>query len=106
MTVSYPRLIPSETPLADINDYTAIATAIRAMVYVDIKAVTIPNNTDHGSAVLDYGETAPSSVVLAPVGNVGRCWYDPTTLTAINVTVYVAEPPLEGTYTINAILYY
>jgi len=105
MSVTYPRHIPAETPFGELADYEAIVTAVRALLRVQMFEAVVPENQDHVTVTHNLG-SVPTAVVLAPVDDVGRCWYDMNTISASIVDVYVANPPLAGGYMIKVILYY
>jgi hypothetical protein len=90
---------------ADYRDYDAIAQAVRSLLHVQMFTAVIAENGDHVTVTHNLG-SVPTAVVLAPVDDVGRCWYDMNTISATIVDVYVANPPLAGGYLIKVILYY
>jgi hypothetical protein len=83
----------------------AVTNAINGLLHAAMVEATI---TVTGTATVPHNlGSVPTAVLPIPVGDIGgRCWYDPATLTDTTVDIYVAEPPLEGTYTIKVILYY
>ncbi len=111
--MTYPRLhseLSEQTEktsqtMPDYRDYDAIAEAVRGLLHVQMFTATIAENESSTTVTHDLG-TVPTAVVLAPVDDVGRCWYDYTTISETTVDIYVANPPLGGAYTIKVLLYY
>ena len=99
--------IKSNNPSYDLSAdwFNAATAAINNLARIHIFDLTIPMNA--GSARLTHNlGSLPTAVVLSPVDNVGRCWYDMNTLSSTICDVYVANPPLDGGYLIRVILYY
>lgn len=87
--------------------YEAMALVVAGLVHVALFTVTMPSNTM--STVLNHATgVVPLAVVCAPVGDInGRCWYDPATLDANNVTIWVSNPPgPNSTFTITVLVYH
>lgn len=91
----------------DNRDYEAIAVAIRALTYLDLKACTVPANATYVTFNHATGYV-PTAIAVMPVGDIGgRAWYDPDTLTADNVDICVENPPAPGeSFTIYLAIYY
>jgi hypothetical protein len=115
MSITYPRIhselsgqseVTSST-LPDYRDYEAMAVAVRALTFLDVKGCTIPANAVYVTFNHATGYV-PTAIGVMPVGDIGgRAWYDPATLTADNVDVCVENPPAPGeSYTINLAIYY
>jgi hypothetical protein len=104
----YPRTqteLAGAGALADWNDYDAIAQAVRGLLHVQMFEAVVPENEDHVHVTHNLG-SVPTAVVLAPVDDVGRCWYDMLTISTTIIDVYVANPPQAGGYMIKVLLYY
>lgn len=104
---TYPRTLAELAgALATWDDYSAIATAVRNLNRcTDVLTVEILENTDHTTYTHNLG-SVPKGIHLMPVGDVGRNWYDETTVSNTIVDVYVANPPIGGSYFIKMVIYY
>lgn len=87
------------------NQWNNLVAKMNSLLYVQVFDVTIPMDDDHAHLTHNIGET-PMAIVLAPVDDVGRCWYDMNTVTANAVDIYVANPPQDGGYLIRVVIYY
>ena len=87
------------------DNWNALVNIVNSLLHVQIFDAVVPMNQDHVQLTHNLG-SVPLAVVLAPVDNVGRCWYDMNTLSSTICDVYVASPPLDGGYLIKVILYY
>lgn len=97
----------TSSTVPDYRDYEAIAVAIRALTYLDLKSCTIPENAVYATFNHATGYV-PVAIAVMPVGDIGgRAWYDPDTLTVDNVDIHVENPPAPGeSYTIKLAIYY
>jgi hypothetical protein len=75
------------------------------MLHVAAVEVQIQANTDHTDFTHPLG-VQPAFAFPIGIGRTGELWVTPESLTTEGGSVYCAEPPLEGTYTVMVLLYY
>jgi hypothetical protein len=93
------------THLENGVNFNELITLTGSLLHVQIFPLVIPENEGHAQLTHNLG-VVPSTVVLGPVDDVGRCWYDMNTISETTVDIYVANPPLIGGYLVNVVLYY
>lgn len=96
--------------IPDYRDYDAIAAAVRGLNHVAKIVATVTEGTDHVTVThnLHLTDTSPTnlSFLPCPTDDVGRVWYDMLTVTADTIDVYVANPPIGGSYVIPCFLFW
>jgi hypothetical protein len=105
--MSFSATTKSNNPAYDASAdwYNWVTNAINNLLHCAAVEVQIQANTDHADFMHPL-EVKPAFAFPVPIGRTGELWVDPASLTESGGTVYCANPPLEGTYTVMVLLYY